>query len=115
MLTYRLEGYGFLKRGRFNSVLYSYRNTHWSLADQEINSEIKLIFFRYNIEVNRIPAGNWVLIEGIDEPIVKTSTVTQVEDSEEVRLLSFYTTTITDLAHNGVETRDTYLYARTFS
>ena len=43
-----------------------------------------LSYFRYNIEVNRIPAGNWVLIEGIDEPIVKTSTVTQVEDSEEV-------------------------------
>lgn len=42
-------------------------------------------YIRYNIEVNRIPAGNWVLIEGIDEPIVKTSTVTQVEDSEEVR------------------------------
>ena len=49
----------------------------------------KLFLFRYNIEVNRIPAGNWVLIEGIDEPIVKTSTVTQIEDSEEVRAWCF--------------------------
>lgn len=45
---------------------------------------IFVFYDRYNIEVNRVPAGNWVLIEGIDEPIVKTSTVTQVEDSEEV-------------------------------
>ncbi|KAK2570008.1 116 kDa U5 small nuclear ribonucleoprotein component [Acropora cervicornis] len=39
---------------------------------------------RYNIEVNRVPAGNWVLIEGIDEPIVKTSTITQVQGNDEV-------------------------------
>jgi translation elongation factor EF-G len=30
---------------------------------------------RYNIQVNRVPAGNWVLIEGIDQPITKTSTI----------------------------------------
>jgi U5 small nuclear ribonucleoprotein component len=30
---------------------------------------------RYKIEVNRIPAGNWVLIEGIEQSIVKTSTI----------------------------------------
>lgn len=41
----RLEGYGFLKRGKINTILYSYGNTHWSLAEQEINSEIKLNFF----------------------------------------------------------------------
>ena len=40
--------------------------------------------YRYNIEVNRVPAGNWVLIEGIDEPIVKTSTITQVQGNDEV-------------------------------
>ena len=31
---------------------------------------------RYKIEVNRVPAGNWVLIEGVDEPIVKSATIT---------------------------------------
>jgi hypothetical protein len=31
---------------------------------------------RYRIEVNRVSAGNWVLIEGVDESIVKTSTIT---------------------------------------
>lgn len=64
--------------------LFSY---FWQMAFQyfTLTSTISsLINVRYNIEVNRIPAGNWVLIEGIDEPIVKTSTVTQIEDSEEV-------------------------------
>lgn len=36
------------------------------------------------MEVSRVPAGNWVLIEGIDQPIVKTSTIMQVEYSEDV-------------------------------
>jgi U5 small nuclear ribonucleoprotein component len=34
--------------------------------------------------VNRVPAGNWILIEGIDQPIVKTSTITDVSSNEEV-------------------------------
>jgi len=33
---------------------------------------------RYKVEVNRVPAGNWVLIEGIDQPVVKTSTITDL-------------------------------------
>lgn len=45
---------------------------------------------RYKVEVNRVPAGNWVLIEGIDEPIVKTATVTQVEGTEEVNHLTLF-------------------------
>lgn len=40
--------------------------------------------FRYTIEVNRVPAGNWVLIEGIDQPIVKTATITNVHQGEDV-------------------------------
>jgi len=40
--------------------------------------------FRYAIEVNRVPAGNWVLIEGIDQPIVKTATITSVSQTEDV-------------------------------
>jgi 116 kDa U5 small nuclear ribonucleoprotein component len=36
---------------------------------------------RYRIEVNRIPAGNWVLIEGIEQSIVKTSTIVEPKDA----------------------------------
>ncbi|XP_051572794.1 116 kDa U5 small nuclear ribonucleoprotein component-like isoform X2 [Myxocyprinus asiaticus] len=39
---------------------------------------------RYQIEVNRVPAGNWVLIEGCDQPIVKTATITEPRGNEEV-------------------------------
>ncbi|XP_065176725.1 116 kDa U5 small nuclear ribonucleoprotein component-like [Sycon ciliatum] len=41
---------------------------------------------RYNIEVNRVPAGNWVLIEGLDAPIVKTATITSITDSDEAEI-----------------------------
>jgi len=36
--------------------------------------------------VNRVPAGNWVLMEGVDEPIVKTSTITQSRGNEEAHI-----------------------------
>ena len=39
---------------------------------------------RYRIELNRVPAGNWVLIEGVDQPIVKTATITEPSGNEEV-------------------------------
>lgn len=32
-----------------------------------------------------MPAGNWVLIEGCDQPIVKTATITEPRGNEEVR------------------------------
>uniref|UniRef100_K3WMC9 Tr-type G domain-containing protein n=1 Tax=Globisporangium ultimum (strain ATCC 200006 / CBS 805.95 / DAOM BR144) TaxID=431595 RepID=K3WMC9_GLOUD len=35
---------------------------------------------RYKIEVNRVPAGNWVLLEGIDVPITKSATVTDADE-----------------------------------
>jgi U5 small nuclear ribonucleoprotein component len=39
---------------------------------------------RYRVELNRIPAGNWVLIEGIEQSIVKTSTIIEPKGSEDV-------------------------------
>ena len=47
--------------------------------------------FRYKVEVNRVPAGNWVLIEGIDQPVVKTSTITDLGkgDSSDEELYIF--------------------------
>lgn len=35
---------------------------------------------RYKIEVNRIPAGNWVLLEGVDGPITKSATITDADE-----------------------------------
>ena len=37
---------------------------------------------RYKVEVNRVPAGNWVMIEGIDQPIVKTSNINDMQGKE---------------------------------
>jgi len=56
---------------------------------------------RYKIEVNRVPAGNWVLIEGIDQPIVKTSTITDLQGNEELyifRPLKFNTQSVIKIA-----------------
>jgi 116 kDa U5 small nuclear ribonucleoprotein component len=39
---------------------------------------------RYRVEVNRIPAGNWVLIEGIEQSIVKTSTIVEPKGCNQV-------------------------------
>ncbi|VDM47841.1 unnamed protein product, partial [Toxocara canis] len=56
---------------------------------------------RYTVEVSRVPAGNWVLIEGIDQPIVKTSTITQPDFDEDVyifRPLKFNTKSVVKMA-----------------
>lgn len=39
---------------------------------------------RYRIEVESVPAGNWVLIEGIDQSVVKTATIVDanIDDDE---------------------------------
>ncbi|PIO61335.1 GTP-binding domain protein [Teladorsagia circumcincta] len=39
---------------------------------------------RYQIEVSRVPAGCWALIEGIDQPIVKTATIAELDYEEDV-------------------------------
>lgn len=51
-----------------------------------------LCLCRYQIEVNRVPAGNWTLIEGCDQPIVKTATITEPRGNEEVRFTVCETT-----------------------
>ncbi|KAK6625050.1 U5 small nuclear ribonucleoprotein component [Polyplax serrata] len=56
---------------------------------------------RYKIEVNRVPAGNWVLIEGIDEPIVKTATITDIKVDDDLyifRPLKFNTQSVIKIA-----------------
>ncbi|XP_033913934.1 116 kDa U5 small nuclear ribonucleoprotein component isoform X1 [Acipenser ruthenus] len=56
---------------------------------------------RYQIEVNRVPAGNWVLIEGCDQPIVKTATITEPRGNEEAQIfrpLKFNTASVIKIA-----------------
>lgn len=58
---------------------------------------------RYKVEVNRVPAGNWVLIEGIDQPIVKTATITDlitIDDLYIFRPLKFNTQSVIKIAGN---------------
>ena len=55
---------------------------------------------RYTVEVNRVPAGNWVLMEGVDETIVKTSTIvsSSVADAYIFRPLKFCTSSVIKIA-----------------
>mmetsp|Transcript_60870 Transcript_60870/g.188467 ORF Transcript_60870/g.188467 Transcript_60870/m.188467 type:complete len:986 (+) Transcript_60870:87-3044(+) len=41
---------------------------------------------RYRVEVSHVPAGNWVLIGGIEASIKKTSTLTTASNDEEVEI-----------------------------
>lgn len=54
--------------------------------DSRIMSVGRLWVFesRYNVELNRVPAGNWVLIEGIDQPVVKTATIVDPRYDDEL-------------------------------
>lgn len=56
---------------------------------------------RYRVEVNRIPAGNWVLIEGIEQSVVKTSTIIEPKGSEVAQIfrpLKFNTSSVIKIA-----------------
>ncbi|CAE8716626.1 unnamed protein product, partial [Polarella glacialis] len=56
---------------------------------------------RYRVEVSHVPAGNWVLIGGIEGSIKKTSTITTASNDEEVEIfrpLRFCTTPVIKVA-----------------
>jgi len=56
---------------------------------------------RYRVEVSHVPAGNWVLIGGIESSIKKTSTITTASNEEEVEIfkpLRFPTTPVIKVA-----------------
>jgi hypothetical protein len=58
------------------------------------------------VEVSRVPAGNWVLIEGIDQPIVKTSTITDLNISDELYIfqpLKFNTQSVIKIAGSMID------------
>ncbi|EPQ07697.1 116 kDa U5 small nuclear ribonucleoprotein component [Myotis brandtii] len=79
---------------------------NYTLEDEE-DSQIRTVgrlwvsVARYHIEVNRVPAGNWVLIEGVDQPIVKIATITEPRGNEEAQIfrpLKFNTTSVIKIA-----------------
>lgn len=63
-----------------------------------------MFFFSYRIELNRVPAGNWVLIEGVDQSIVKTSTI--VDNSGLIRGRRTNVTNIDDVSENFIHLLD---------
>ena len=79
---------------------------NYSLQDEEDSrilnvGRLWIYEARYKIEVNRVPAGNWVLIEGFDQPIVKTAAITDtstVDDLFIFRPLKFNTQSVIKIA-----------------
>lgn len=79
---------------------------NYSLQDEEdsrpgLVNKLWVSEARYNIEVDRVPAGNWVLIQGIDQPIVKTSTITDLVTDHQPHIFKpfkFNTTSIMKIA-----------------
>lgn len=79
---------------------------NYSLLDEEDSRVLQVgrlwvYESRYKVELNRVPAGNWVLIEGIDQCIVKTSTITEAQNSEDLyifRPLKYNTQSIIKIA-----------------
>ncbi|CAF1145985.1 unnamed protein product [Rotaria sordida] len=104
---------GTLKSGQDVRIL----GENYSLKDPEDSfscavGRLWVFNARYRIELNRVPVGNWVLIEGVDQSIVKTSTivdnsglirgrrmnVTNIDDVQIFRPLKFNTTSVIKIA-----------------
>ena len=68
---------------------------NYTLDDEEdmanaIVSDTWIACSRYNIPVTGVPAGNWVLLSGIDNSIVKTATIfpPKLEDNEDAYIFA---------------------------
>jgi len=66
---------------------------NYSLSDDEDKvirycSNLYISQGRYRVETSHVPAGNWVLIGGIDSTVVKTSTLTSAGTDAEVEIFS---------------------------
>ncbi|CAG8516877.1 5124_t:CDS:10 [Paraglomus occultum] len=93
---------GTVRKGQSVRVLgegYSIEDEE-DMTIQEV-SNVWIFESRYRIEVDGAPAGNWVLLEGVDNSIVKTATITDKivdEDLYIFRPLSFITTAVLKVA-----------------
>ena len=106
---------GFYVLGRvLSGTLHAHQSVrllgeNYSLSDEE-DSRIVTVGrlwiheARYKVEVNRVTAGSWVLIEGIDASVVKTSTIVSAstihsdEDLYICRPLKFNTQSVIKIA-----------------
>lgn len=78
---------GTLTKGAAVSVL----GEHYTLEDPEDSrpETVRRLLIgeaRYVIEVDRVPAGNWILLEGVDSAIVKTATITAPDNPLEPQI-----------------------------
>eukprot|EP01052_Picozoa_sp_SAG31_P075971 SAG31_NODE_35218_length_325_cov_0.712389_1_plen_108_part_11 len=48
------------------------------MAQKEV-TKISLMMARYTLEVPKVVAGSWVLLEGVDESILKTATIVDMK------------------------------------
>jgi len=78
---------------------------HYSLEDEEDMTiqEVEALYIcqtRYNIEVNSVAAGNWVLIKGVDSSIAKTATLvsSSCNDAYIFKPLKFNTASVMKIA-----------------
>eukprot|EP00743_Colponemidia_sp_Colp-15_P002126 GILK01002308.1.p1 GENE.GILK01002308.1~~GILK01002308.1.p1 ORF type:complete len:1002 (+),score=162.07 GILK01002308.1:66-3008(+) len=69
------------------------------MVDREITN-LWLYESRYRVEINVVSAGNWVLIEGVDQSIYKTATITKRGNDEAgiFRPLVFNTKSVVKIA-----------------
>ena len=60
------------------------------MAQKEV-TKVSLMMGRYTLEVSKVVAGNWVLLEGVDESILKTATIVdkEADDASIFRPLNF--------------------------
>ncbi|CEM07887.1 unnamed protein product [Vitrella brassicaformis CCMP3155] len=78
----------------------------FSLDDDEDKTEREVTALwiyegRYRVEVSHVPAGNWVLIGGVDPSITKTSTITNIDNDQETEIfapLKFNTSSVIKVA-----------------
>eukprot|EP00003_Mantamonas_plastica_P018092 TRINITY_DN2971_c0_g1_i2.p1 TRINITY_DN2971_c0_g1~~TRINITY_DN2971_c0_g1_i2.p1 ORF type:complete len:952 (-),score=335.58 TRINITY_DN2971_c0_g1_i2:2916-5771(-) len=64
---------------------------------------------RYRIGISHVPAGNWVLIEGVDASIAKTATITAMDNSSDAcifRPLQFDTKSVVKVAIEPINPLD---------
>eukprot|EP01105_Mastigella_eilhardi_P023756 TRINITY_DN603_c2_g3_i1.p1 TRINITY_DN603_c2_g3~~TRINITY_DN603_c2_g3_i1.p1 ORF type:complete len:997 (+),score=310.54 TRINITY_DN603_c2_g3_i1:61-3051(+) len=79
----------------------SYTPTDEEEMSEEEISKVWILQGRYRVEVDHIPAGNWVLLGGVDNPIMKTATIVSAKPPEQpyiFRQLCFNTASVVKVA-----------------
>ncbi|XP_047538547.1 116 kDa U5 small nuclear ribonucleoprotein component isoform X2 [Vanessa atalanta] len=65
-------------------VAHAYRGAAGALHADMARCDQAGRLVAHKVELNRVPAGCWALIEGIDQPIVKTCTLVSADEDEEL-------------------------------